>query len=37
MLKARQQVVAGLMYYMTLEATDSGKKNKYETKIWVKA
>ena len=36
-LKARQQVVAGLMYYITLEANDGGKKNKYEAKIWVKA
>ena len=36
-LKARQQVVAGLMYYITLEATDGGKKNTYEAKIWVKA
>ena len=36
-LKARQQVVAGLMYYMTLKATDGGKKSKYEAKIWVEA
>ncbi|KAL6340716.1 hypothetical protein AAG906_014406 [Vitis piasezkii] len=36
-VKARQQVVAGMMYYITLEATDGGKKNKYEAKIWVKA
>ena len=36
MVKVRQQVVAGTMYYITLEATDGGKKNKYEAKIWVK-
>ena len=36
MLKTRQQVVAGSMYYITLEATDGGKKSKYEAKIWVK-
>ncbi|XP_054798023.1 cysteine proteinase inhibitor A-like [Prosopis cineraria] len=33
---AKEQVVAGTMYYITLEATDGGKKKVYETKIWVK-
>ncbi|KAG2674614.1 hypothetical protein I3760_13G145000 [Carya illinoinensis] len=36
-LKAKQQVVAGVMYYLTLEATDGGKKKVYEAKIWVKS
>ncbi|KAL6340691.1 hypothetical protein AAG906_014381 [Vitis piasezkii] len=35
-VKVRQQVVAGTIYYITLDATDGGKKNKYEAKIWVK-
>ena len=33
---AKQQVVAGTMYYITLEATDGGKKKVYEAKIWEK-
>ncbi|KAL3335828.1 hypothetical protein AABB24_031850 [Solanum stoloniferum] len=35
-LNVKEQVVAGMMYYITLAATDAGKKNIYETKIWVK-
>ncbi|KAJ9699025.1 hypothetical protein PVL29_007878 [Vitis rotundifolia] len=35
-VKTREQVVAGTIYYITLEATDGGKKKKYEAKIWVK-
>ncbi|XP_062077447.1 cysteine proteinase inhibitor A-like [Humulus lupulus] len=35
-LKAREQVVAGKMYHLTLEAVDSGKKKIYEAKVWVK-
>ncbi|KAI4381574.1 hypothetical protein MLD38_007635 [Melastoma candidum] len=35
-LKAREQVVAGMMYYLTLEAIDAGKKKIYEAKVWVK-
>ncbi|XP_027349764.1 cysteine proteinase inhibitor 6-like [Abrus precatorius] len=35
-LKAKEQVVAGKIYYLTLEAIDAGKKKIYEAKIWVK-
>ncbi|XP_047333422.1 cysteine proteinase inhibitor A-like [Impatiens glandulifera] len=39
-LKVKEQVVAGSMYYITLEATDAmgggGEKKAYETKVWVK-
>uniref|UniRef100_A0A7N1A6S8 Cysteine proteinase inhibitor n=1 Tax=Kalanchoe fedtschenkoi TaxID=63787 RepID=A0A7N1A6S8_KALFE len=35
-VKAKQQVVAGMMYYLTLEAMDTGKKKLYEAKVWVK-
>ncbi|XP_027773479.1 multicystatin-like isoform X2 [Solanum pennellii] len=35
-LNVKEQVVAGMMYYITLAATDAGKKKIYETKIWVK-
>ncbi|KAJ7964942.1 Cysteine proteinase inhibitor [Quillaja saponaria] len=33
----KQQVVSGTIYYITLEATDGGKKKVYEAKIWEKA
>ncbi|KAI3738363.1 hypothetical protein L2E82_28392 [Cichorium intybus] len=37
LIKAKEQVVAGKLYHLTLEAKDaSGKINVYETKIWVK-
>ncbi|GAB4827751.1 Cysteine proteinase inhibitor 6 [Ancistrocladus abbreviatus] len=35
-VKAKEQVVAGTMHHLTLEAIDSGKKKLYEAKIWVK-
>ncbi|KAJ8563409.1 hypothetical protein K7X08_031861 [Anisodus acutangulus] len=35
-LNVKQQIVSGTIYYITLEATDGGKKKVYETKIWVK-
>ncbi|XP_057976260.1 cysteine proteinase inhibitor 6-like [Malania oleifera] len=35
-VKAREQVVAGTMHYLTVEAIDAGKKNIYEAKVWVK-
>lgn len=35
-LKAKEQVVAGTMYHLTLEAVDAGKKKIYEAKVWVK-
>ncbi|KAG6488115.1 hypothetical protein ZIOFF_056873 [Zingiber officinale] len=36
LLKAKEQVVAGKMYYLTLEANDCGSKKQYEAKVWVK-
>ncbi|XP_071686465.1 cysteine proteinase inhibitor A-like [Rutidosis leptorrhynchoides] len=37
LLKAKEQVVAGKMYYLTMEAADAaGNLKVYETKIWVK-
>ncbi|CAK9188555.1 unnamed protein product [Ilex paraguariensis] len=35
-VKAKEQVVAGKMYHLTLEAIDAGKKQLYEAKVWVK-
>ncbi|KAB1227428.1 Cysteine proteinase inhibitor [Morella rubra] len=35
-VSAKQQVVAGTVYYITLEATDGGKKKVYEAKVWEK-
>ncbi|CAA2992191.1 cysteine proteinase inhibitor-like [Olea europaea var. sylvestris] len=32
----KQQVVAGTMYHITLEASDGGKNKVYEAKVWVK-
>ncbi|KAL8489234.1 hypothetical protein ACS0TY_025221 [Phlomoides rotata] len=35
-VKAKEQVVAGKMYHLTLEALDGGKKKMFEAKVWVK-
>ncbi|GAB4835313.1 hypothetical protein Ancab_000222 [Ancistrocladus abbreviatus] len=35
-VNTKEQVVAGTMYYITLEAIDGGKKKLYEAKVWVK-
>ncbi|KAK4789389.1 hypothetical protein SAY86_020708 [Trapa natans] len=35
-VSAKQQVVAGTVYYITIEATDGGVKKLYEAKVWVK-
>ncbi|CAN4122173.1 unnamed protein product [Withania somnifera] len=35
-VSVKEQAVAGVMYYIKLEAIDGGKKKIYETKIWVK-
>ncbi|GFY84646.1 cystatin/monellin family protein [Actinidia rufa] len=35
-VKAKEQVVAGKMYHLTLEAIDAGKRKIYEVKVWVK-
>ncbi|KAK3446506.1 hypothetical protein EUGRSUZ_A02184 [Eucalyptus grandis] len=34
-LKAKELVVAGTLYHLTLEAVDSGKKKIYEAKVWL--
>ncbi|GKC18959.1 cysteine proteinase inhibitor 6-like protein [Tanacetum coccineum] len=36
LVKAKEQVVAGMLYHLTLEANDAGKTKVYETKVWVK-
>ncbi|KAI3504041.1 hypothetical protein L2E82_45117 [Cichorium intybus] len=35
-LKAKEQVVQGMMYYITLEAKDGGENKTYEAKVWSK-
>jgi hypothetical protein len=35
-VKAREQVVAGTLHHLTLEAIDGGEKKIYEAKVWVK-
>ncbi|KAF5787993.1 putative Cystatin domain-containing protein [Helianthus annuus] len=35
-LDANEQLVAGTLYFITLEATDGGVKKTYEAKVWVK-
>ncbi|GAB4851801.1 hypothetical protein Ancab_031200 [Ancistrocladus abbreviatus] len=35
-LKVKEQLVAGKMYHLTLEAIDAGKKKIYDAKVWVK-
>ncbi|KAG8068200.1 hypothetical protein GUJ93_ZPchr0005g16288 [Zizania palustris] len=37
LVKVRQQVVAGFMYYFTVEVKDGGAKKLYEAKVWEKA
>ncbi|KAK9059074.1 hypothetical protein SSX86_021693 [Deinandra increscens subsp. villosa] len=36
-VKAKEQIVEGVTYYITLEANDGGQKKTYEAKVWVKA
>ncbi|KAK7304883.1 hypothetical protein VNO77_42776 [Canavalia gladiata] len=36
-INAKQQVVAGTLYHITLEAKEGGNKKVYETKVWEKA
>lgn len=36
-VKAKQQMVSGIMHYLTIEVIDGGKKELYEAKVWVKA
>ncbi|KAF8045421.1 hypothetical protein N665_4962s0003 [Sinapis alba] len=35
-VQAREQVVAGTMYYLTLEANEGGQAKNFEAKVWVK-
>ncbi|XP_037497426.1 cysteine proteinase inhibitor 6 isoform X2 [Jatropha curcas] len=35
-VKAKEQVVAGTLHHLTIEAIEAGKKKLYEAKIWVK-
>ncbi|KAJ4779349.1 Cysteine proteinase inhibitor [Rhynchospora pubera] len=35
-VKAKEQVVAGIMHHFTLEAIEAGNKKLYEAKVWVK-
>jgi len=35
-LKAQEQVVSGLLYYLRVETMDGGKTKLYAAKIWVK-
>ncbi|KAJ3669212.1 hypothetical protein LUZ60_011162 [Juncus effusus] len=35
-VKAREQVVAGLMYYLTMEAKEGKMTNWYDAKLWIK-
>ncbi|XP_050385290.1 cysteine proteinase inhibitor A-like [Argentina anserina] len=35
-VKTKHQVVAGTVYYLTIEATDGGQKKLFEAKVWVK-
>lgn len=36
MVKAQEQVVAGTLHHLTIEAIDAGKRKLYEAKVWVK-
>ncbi|XP_047158259.1 cysteine proteinase inhibitor A-like [Vigna umbellata] len=35
-ISAKQQIVSGVLYYITLEVKDGESKNVYETKVWVR-
>lgn len=35
-VKAQEQVVAGTLHHLTLEAIEGGEKKLYEAKVWVK-
>ncbi len=35
-VNAKQQVVSGTLYYLTLEVANGGKNEVYEAKIWEK-
>lgn len=33
-VKLKQQVVAGMMYYITIQVNEGGAKKMYEAKVW---
>ncbi|CAI0548875.1 unnamed protein product [Linum tenue] len=35
-VEAKEQVVAGTLHHLVIEAIDAGKKKLYEAKVWVK-
>jgi Aspartic acid proteinase inhibitor len=35
-VKAKEQVVAGILHHFTLEVIEAGNKKLYEAKVWVK-
>jgi hypothetical protein len=35
-VEAKEQVVAGTLHHLTLEAIEAGRKKVYEAKVWVK-
>ena len=35
-MEAKEQVVAGTLHHLTLEAIEAGRKKVYEAKVWVK-
>ncbi|XP_042488242.1 cysteine proteinase inhibitor A-like [Macadamia integrifolia] len=35
-VNAKEQVVTGIIYYLTIEVVEDGKKVIYEAKVWVK-
>ena len=35
-VEAKEQVVAGTLHHLTVEAIEAGKKKLYEAKVWVK-
>nr|3IMA_B Chain B, Cysteine proteinase inhibitor [Colocasia esculenta]3IMA_D Chain D, Cysteine proteinase inhibitor [Colocasia esculenta] len=37
LVKAKQQVVSGIMHHLTVEVIEGGKKKVYEAKVWVQA
>lgn len=36
MVRTQEQVVAGTLHHLTLEAIEAGEKKLYEAKVWVK-
>lgn len=36
MVNVKEQVVAGTIYYLTIEAVQGGEKKLYQAKVWVK-